>query len=206
MKKFGKWFVLLTACLMALFALAGCGGNGCKEAAEALVSAKSFTVKKGDDEVLRYSGNTAYWKYTGGNGEYTEYYFYPDSEGKHWVYEKAFKADEWTKEAISAEQYVQYLFMVKNSLGWEEGTMNFVACITMDFDGLMTAVDGKYRLKNSFSVIKELTVWQENGALMIDATVYSAKVLLSVSAVNGTKVELPADVAQNAKVGNVDMP
>ena len=84
--------------------------------------------------------------------------------------------------------------------------MDYVACITMDFDGLMSSVDGKYRLKDSFSIVKELTVWQEKGALMIDATVYTTKVLLAVSAINGTKVELPANVAQNAKVGSIDMP
>lgn len=98
MKKFGKFIALVFACLGMLLAFVGCGGNGCKEAAEALVSAKSFTVKKSDSEILRYAGNTAYWKYTDSLGEYTEYYFYPDSEGKHWIYEKAFKADEWTKE------------------------------------------------------------------------------------------------------------
>ncbi len=206
MKKFGKFIALVFASLGMLLAFVGCGGNGCKEAAEALVSAKSFTVKKSDSEILRYAGNTAYWKYTDSLGEYTEYYFYPDSEGKHWIYEKAFKADEWTKEAVSADRYVQYLYMVKNSLGWKEGTMDYVACITMDFDGLMTSVDGKYRLKDSFSIVKELTVWQEKGALMIDATVYTTKVLLAVSAINGTKVELPANVAQNAKVGSIDMP
>ena len=200
-----KKFILsiVAVCLSVfVFAFVGCGSSsgGIESTLKSLCSAESFTVSEGNTTILQYSGKTLYWKY-GYNGEYDEYYFSPDDEGKYWVYERDYNDDAWTKSALPIVEYYGYVYILKAGLGIDE--MDFFAlidCVCMDFSSCTVENDGKYTLVNGFS-FDNITFWQDGEDLIFD----NGTTKYTISSINKTEIEFPASL-DDAVVGEVSLP
>lgn len=211
MKKILKLTVIMV-CLMlcAVFALTACSGRQkpktCKEYLAQLVTAISFTVKNNNKVVLIYSNDRFYWcsEY---EGKYDEYYLYPDKDNKKWAYNKDFKDDKWTKMAMSDADYGEYLVMIKRSLGIEEGVMDIVENISLNFDSFMLASGDKFTLKNkAVNYVDSLEMWVESDTLMANLKgEYLGNNKLEVYNLNSTVLTLTAE-ASAAKIGEISLP
>lgn len=203
--------VVVSVCLMlcAVFALAACGDKQapktCKEYLAELVTAKSFTVTNNGNVVLECSNIGSYWRYEY-DGEYNQYYLYPDKDNKKWVYGKYFSEDKWLKMAMTDAYYGECLIWQKNSWGLDYGFMDFMKNVSLNFDTFMIANGNKYKLKDKvIEYVDSLEMWIEGNTLAVSLTGEDfGNYNLIVSNLNSTVVTLSAD-AIAATVGDVDM-
>ena len=207
-----KKFVLsvIAICLSAgVLAASACGrgSSGIEQSLKDLRSADSFSVECESEIIFRCSGDVFYWKNMYGDsypGEYCEYYFLPDGDGKYWVYEQEFNADQWTRQALTAPEYYSYYYMIKSGFGAEESFMQLIDLICMDFSALVTYEDGKYTLIDGL-YYGELSFRQDGGDMIFETGYDGDTVRYTVSGINSTEIRLPASLSQ-AETGEVRLP
>lgn len=203
----GICVLLCTAMLiMCVTMMTGCGRQlTCKEYLVELCRAESFTVKNGDQTILKFGGNKMYWR-NEDDEIYDEYYFYPDGSNKKWVYNKDFYTDSWIKMAMSDSEYDEYLIMIKNAIGVYEGVMDIIYKISLNFDSYMVQKDNKFALKPNMIEYVGLELWVEDDTLYVSVeNDYLGNPLLLISDLNNTDVKLSTEV-QTATIGTVSLP
>ena len=197
---------IVISLIICILTLTGCENNNeskMEKTLKKLRLADSFLVVENNTTIFQCDGKSVYWKYAVDDEIYNEYYFFPDNEGKYWVFERGYNADKWIKEALPVSTYYDYIYMIKSGLGIDDyNVFNLIDCICLDFSSCTIEIDGKYSLVGEFYYHNDFVFWKNKEDLIFT---FSEKSKYTVSSINKTKIKFPSALA-DAVVGDVSLP
>ena len=121
-----------------------------------------------------------------------------NEDDKKTMYYKDDTADSWTKEEINFFEYSNSYSYAKDSLGIERDFCGYLKCLADEFDKATTEVDGKYIVRESYSVEGTMQLWMEKGMLFIEWNEDGGDHIITIYDVDKTKIDYPEELKNAA--------
>ena len=191
LKSTAALIVAIVSLMLVSAFFTACGSSDCVKFIEKLYRADSFSVKE-NGELIFAMDETGYYEKS-----YAQFY-YRNEDVKKTMYYKDDTADSWTKEEINFFEYSNSYSYAKDSLGIERDFCGYLKCLADEFDKATTEVDGKYIVRESYSVEGTMQLWMEKGMLFIEWNEDGGDHIITIYDVDKTKIDYPEELKNAA--------